>query len=128
MEPKEIKVSYGEGRSRIDLVSVITSDGLSLTITGGEKPHVGGVAVSVPRKSLSSDEISCDTWISPVPGHKDTEVAGPVSAMICRETGQTTAVVAGIHIANPGEHEIRQLVENSREAARLLLEQLGDLE
>lgn len=127
MYTEEVKVSYGEGRYKIDISSVITANGISITVTGGEKPHVGGMALSVPRKSLSSDRTSCDTWVSPVPGHKDTEVAVPVAEMVCLETGQTTAVVAGIHIDRAEEREIRQLVENSREAARLLIEQIREV-
>jgi len=110
MDPQEIKVSYGEGRFRIDVVSVVTAAGISITITGGEKPHVGGVAICVPRKSLASDRVSCDTWVIPVPGHKDTEVAVPVAELVCRETEQTTAVTAGIHIDRAEEREIRQQI------------------
>jgi len=124
---EEVKVTYGEERFKINISSVITTDGISITITGGEKPHVGGTAVSVPRKSLISDKISCDTWITPVPGHKDTEVAAPVAELVCRETGQTTVVVVGIHIDRAEEREIIQLVEHSREAARLLIAQIKEL-
>lgn len=124
---EEIKVSYGEGRYKIHISSVVTSDGISVTITGGEKPHVGGVALCVPRPGRSGGKISCDMWVSPVPGHKDTEVAVPVAEMVCLETGQTTAVVTGIHIDNAEEREIRVLVENSRQAARLLIEQIRQI-
>ncbi|PKM45501.1 MAG: hypothetical protein CVV03_06445 [Firmicutes bacterium HGW-Firmicutes-8] len=124
---EEIKVSYGEGRYKIHISSVVTSDGISVTITGGEKPHVGGVALCVPRSGRSGGKISCDMWVSPVPGHKDTEVAVPVAEMVCLETGQTTAVVTGIHIDNAEEREIRVLVENSRQAALLLIEQIRQI-
>ncbi|MHB9094074.1 MAG: prenylated flavin chaperone LpdD [Eubacteriales bacterium] len=124
MYQEEIQVSYGEGRYQIHISSIITGSGISVTITGGEKPHVGGVAMSVPRKSLAGDKISCDTWVCPVPGHKDTEVAVPVAELICLETGNTVAVVAGIHIDRAEEREIQKLVENSLEAASLLIKQI----
>ncbi len=124
MDQEEIKVSYGEGRYKINISSVITSNGISITITGGEKPHVGGVALSVPRASLAGDKTSCDTWVSPVPGHKDTEVAVLIAEMVCLETGQTTVVVAGMHIDRAGQREIRKLVEHSKKAADLLIEQV----
>lgn len=127
MYQEEIKVNYGEGRNKIFITSLLTQEGISVTITGGEKPHVGGVAVSVPRKSLRDNRISCDTWITPVPGHKDTEVAAPFAQMICLQTGKTVAVVAGIHIENATDQEIARLVENSMEAARLLIEQIKSL-
>ncbi|WP_418792100.1 hypothetical protein [Phosphitispora sp. TUW77] len=127
MNPDEVKVTYGEARYRIEISSVITTDGISITITGGEKPHVGGVALSVPRTSLGGGKVSCDTWVIPVPGHKDTEVAVPVAEMICRETRRTVSVAAGIHIDRAEEREIRILVENSLAAARLLMEQIDQL-
>lgn len=121
---KEINVSFGEGRYKIDIFSVVTVDGISVTITGGEKPHVGGTALSVPRTSLSGGNLSCDTWVCPVPGHKDTKVAVPVAELLCIETGKTIAVVAGIHIDNATKKEIVQLADNCMEAARLLLGRL----
>ncbi len=127
MYPKEVKVTYGDGRYRIEISSVITADGISITVTGGEKPHIGGVALSVPRRSLGSDKVSSDTWVMPVPGHKDTEVAVPVAEMVSRKVGRTVAVAAGIHIDRAEEREIRTLVENSLAAARLLMEQIGEL-
>lgn len=122
--PEEIRITFGDERYKITISAVLTSDGISATITGGEKPHVGGAAVSTPRKSLAGDRISCDTWVCPVPGHKDTEVAVPIAEMICRETGQPVVVVAGIHIDRAEEREIAILVDNSREAAMLLLAQI----
>jgi len=128
MYQEEVKVSYGEGRYKINITSVVTSDGISLTITGGEKPHVGGTALAVPGQNTVRHKRSCDIWICPVPGHKDTEIAGPVAEMVCVETGHVTAVVAGIHIDRAEKREIRILVENSREAARLLIEQIRQIQ
>jgi hypothetical protein len=126
MQSEEIKVSYGEERYKINIASVVTQNGISVTITGGEKPHVGGVALSLPRQSHAGVEISCDTWVTPVPGHKDTEVAVPVAEYICRETGQSTVVVAGIHIEQAEDREIKLLVKNCLEAAKLLVGQIKD--
>lgn len=119
-----IKVSFGEGRYKIDIYSVPTVDGVSVTMTGGEKPHVGGIALSVPRTSLSGSNVSCDTWVCPVPGHKDTKVAVPVAEFLCKETGKPVSVTAGIHIDNARENEIVQLVDNCMEAAQLLVSRL----
>lgn len=124
MTEQDIKVTYGEGRYKINLYCVVTCDGISVTLTGGERPHVGGVVLGIPRQSLSGSGASCDKWVCPVPGHKDTEAAGIVAEMISAETGQVTVVVAGIHIDNARQDEIRKLVDNSMEAARLLLSRL----
>jgi hypothetical protein len=117
---KDVKLSYGEGRYIIHITAIITGDGISVIITGGEKPHVGGSALSVPRSGKAGDKTHCDTWITPRPGHRDSEIAALVSRMVCTDTGMTTAVIAGIHIDRAEKEEINTLIENSREAARLL--------
>lgn len=127
MYREDVKVTHGVGRYKVEIIAHMTSDGISVTIMGGEKPHVGGTALSVPRKSLAGAHSSCDTWICPVPGHKDTIVASAVAETVCRRTGQTVAVVAGIHIDNADEGELRILVENSERATGELLKKINQI-
>lgn len=132
MYQQEIKGSYGEGKYTIYISALVTEDGISVNLTGGERPHVGGVALSVPRQSLttgtvSCDTCSCDTWLIPVPGHKDIYAAGPASERICKATGEKTVVVAGIHIDHATPEEVQILLENANKATELLLEQIKNL-
>ncbi|HWP97952.1 MAG TPA: hypothetical protein VN426_13995 [Syntrophomonadaceae bacterium] len=127
MFQEEVKLSYGEGRYRIYLTAIITGDGISATITGGEKPHIGGSALSVPRPGNLGDKIHCDTWITPRPGHRDSEIAALVSHRICMDTGYATAVIAGIHIDSANKEDINLLIDNSREAARLLTKRVKEI-
>ncbi len=126
---KEVRICHGEGRYAISILALITTNGLSITLTGGEKPHVGGMAMSIPRQSTSGNDVhpACDTWITPVPGHKDAEVANTVAKLLCIETGQTTAVVAGIHIDQADQLEITTLVENSMTAAQMLADKVKEI-
>lgn len=104
------------GNVRLELSADVTGEGIVVFIAGGTKEHVGGVAMSLPRESLSGKGHSCDTWILPVPGHKDSIVAEKASARICRELGMPTVVTAGIHIDNATADQIAEI-----EAACLLL-------
>jgi len=126
MFQEEVKLSNGEGRYKIYITAIITRDGISAIVTGGERPHVGGSALSVPRLGNAEDKISCDTWVTPRPGHRDSEAASLLSRMICTDTGMTTAVIAGIHIDKAEQEEISILMENSREAARLLIKKVKE--
>lgn len=126
MFQEQVELSQGEGRYIIYITAVVTGDGISAIVTGGEKPHVGGSSLSVPRPGNRGHKISCDTWVTPRPGHKDSEAAALLSQMICMDTGMTTAVVAGIHIDNAAPEEISILLENSREAARLLIKKIKE--
>ena len=118
---KNLSSSAGEGRYRVDIAAVITGDGISVLLTGGELPHVGAVVISVPRNSLAGEGVSCDSWVMPVPGHKDAEAARPVAELICRSTGQTTVVTAGIHINQAVSWELEALLNNCNTAAKQLV-------
>lgn len=127
MFEEALNITYGEGRYEISLKVQATADGLSGLLTGGERPHVGGMAMSVPRMRPGGGKILCDTWITPRPGHRDAQLAARVSEFICSSTNQTTAVVAGIHIGNARKSEISLLVENSLAAARLFVNKYKEI-
>ncbi|TLN09766.1 hypothetical protein FDZ74_11500 [bacterium] len=122
MRGKNITLAQGEGRLRVEISAAFTGNGISVLLTGGETPHVGGVVMCVPRPGLSGEGTGCDSFVLPVPGHKDTLAAQPLAEMICRRTGQVTVVVGGIHIKNAQSHELDKLLQNSMEAGRRLIE------
>ena len=104
------------GNVSLELSADMTGEGIVVFMAGGTKEHVGGVAMSVPRESLSGNGPSCDTWVIPVPGHKDSIVAEKASAWICRELRMPAVVTAGIHIDNATAGQIADI-----EAACVLL-------
>lgn len=104
--------------------ALVTADGVSVTICGGEKPHVGGMAMSVPRSGSHRIPPGCDTWITPRPHHRDAELASMVSKIICQATGSCTAVVAGVHIHGAEPREIELLMENSQAVSHLLIDKI----
>lgn len=124
---EEIRASYGEGRYKINIMAVVTADGISLTVTGGERPHVGALALSVPRPSMSEQAVSCDTWLCPVPGHKDIEAASFTAENICRKLNQKVSVTAGIHIDNATPEEIKILLDNCKKAVSVVVEEIKKL-
>jgi len=110
----------GEGRYRVDLVASVMGDGLAVQLYGGEKPHIGAVAISLPRPSLSDNaRISCNTTVVPLLGHKDDEVAKPVAEEIAIACGKPVVVVAGIHVDDAGPEDIKKLVENCFNTVRI---------
>lgn len=114
----------GAGRYRIDISAVNTGEGISVTLTGGEKPHIGGAVMCLPRKSITGQGDGFDTWVLPVPGHKDTEAAKEVAGILCRKTGEKVVVAAGIHINQASSDEIATLLRNSVDAAEQLANKL----
>lgn len=121
---KHRNYSAGEGKYLVNLLATITAEGLIVQVLGGDKPHVGAVALSVPRPGLSDpDKVSCNTTVVPLLGHKDDEVAKPVAEKISRVLATPVAVVAGLHIDNASEAEIALLLHNCWEATAQFLKE-----
>ena len=100
----------GEGRCQVTLSLTDTGNGIHGLLTGGEKPHVGGVVLALPRPSLSGEGWSTDVYITPVPGHKDVDVARTVAEMLARELRLPVAITAGIHSDNLCPEELSKLI------------------
>jgi hypothetical protein len=120
----EFQFEVGQEKHKVRFSAIFTGDGISVCLTGGDKPHVGGVVLSIPRTSLTGKGISSDTWVIPVPRHKDVMVAEEVGKEICRETGQVVAVTAGIHIDNARPEDLKIFRENCLAGAKIIIQKL----
>lgn len=119
---ESFSIIKGEGRCRIILTVTLTVEGISVLITGGEKSHIGGMVLCLPRPSLAGEGTGVDTWVVPVPGHKDVLLAEPAGALISKALGEAVAVTAGIHSERATREEIQALTANCLEAAGLAAE------
>jgi len=118
---KQTVYTAGVGKCRVDLMVSVTGDGLVAQLYGGDRPHVGAVAISLPRPSLSdAAKVSCNTSVIPILGHKDDEIAKPIAEEIARSFGKPVVVVAGLHVDNAGPEIIKKIVENCYCAVRML--------
>ncbi|MEL7563375.1 MAG: hypothetical protein AAGU27_00600 [Dehalobacterium sp.] len=115
----QFQVEIGRDKHKIKLYVMVTDDGINVLLTGGEKAHVGGVVLTVPRQSLTGSGIGSDSWVVPVPGHKDTIAGEKVGTIICRKTGEVVAVTAGIHIDNALPEDLEMIMENCLQGAQL---------
>ncbi|MBI5375762.1 MAG: hypothetical protein HZA77_10015 [Candidatus Schekmanbacteria bacterium] len=106
--------SIGRGRAKLDFSVIILGNDISISISGGTKPHVGAVALSIPRPSLKNNEkMSSTTSLLAVTGHKDDEVAKSVAEKVASSTGKTVVTIAGIHIDNASVKEIEAIRKNA---------------
>lgn len=113
---------YGEGRCQISLVLWDTGNGLNGLLTGGEQPHIGGVALAVPRPSLSGQGWSSDLYLTPVPRHKDIELAGPLADQLARLIQHPVAISAGVHSDGLSGTELQQIQDNFQQLMALALQ------
>lgn len=90
-----------EGRINITLQATIMGKDLCVVITGGERPHLGAVALGLVRFSLSdSSKNSASVSVLTVPGHKEDELARSIAQKITSKLGINTVVSCGIHVDN----------------------------
>lgn len=114
MNLPQVTVFCGAGRYKVELTAIVTAEGYSITLTGGEKPHVGGVVMCLFDQSIQKVQMAAEFS---GPGHKDTVAAELVARLICQQTGENTVVVCGIHIDKASAAEIKILLQNSEQAA-----------
>ncbi len=84
------------GRS-IQAIVARAGDDIVIVVGGGDRPHVGSVAVAQPC-SPSLGGTSCS--IITIPPHKEEAVARPIAEAVCDASGRVTVVTAGIHEEN----------------------------
>ncbi|MEW6447198.1 MAG: hypothetical protein AB1426_03790 [Bacillota bacterium] len=119
---KTFTVRAGEGRYTVEVLATLTGEGLIVQVLGGEKPHVGAVALSLPRPSLSEPgKLKASTTVVPLYGHRDDEIARPVAEQLAIALGQPVVVVAGVHVDAATPREVELLLSNSHEAVKRLL-------
>jgi len=104
-------------------------DDLLVAIWGGEKPHIGAVAVAQPRPSLKdSRQTSASASVFCFVGHKEDDLAKAVSEKLASALHTPVVVTAGIHWDNLDADGIQQVLQNSKLLTDLILEQLFDTE
>lgn len=121
-----VKASSGSGRTRVTGEVNIVGRDILVTVYGGTKPHIGAVALSIPRKSLKDKrKTSSSTSILTVTGHKDDVLAKIIAEKVTSVTGRKTAVAAGIHIEKATESEIKKIIAEAKKCADKIAEMLS---
>lgn len=116
---------YGVGKYAVSMsVHITTGNGLAVFISGGERPHLGGVALASPGAEIDGEQLSsCDLWTLTVPGHKDAQLAQKIAKKLCTALGEPVSVSLGVHIEHATMDEIKLLCDNVEAAADLFLKE-----
>ena len=99
-------ISLSAGRITVEATVVRAGDDLCIVLTGGDRPHIGTVTLSVARPSLAdATRTSATTSVLNLTGHKDGEAAQYLSQRLAAALGATVVVTGGIHVdaIQPGE-------------------------
>lgn len=94
-----------------------------VAIWGGEKPHIGAVAVAQPRPSLKDPEVmSASTSVICLLGHKEDELVKAAAEILAAALKTQVVVTAGIHWDNLDPKAIQQIVRHSEILVDMILE------
>ena len=122
---KMVRVSTGAGRFRIVAEAKFVGDDVVVLVWGGSKPHVGSVALSVPRASLGDPEkTSATSSVLNLVGHKDDMVSKLFSDNIASALNINVVTTAGIHVDQPSENDLDELLKNAEKLCSLLIVKL----
>jgi hypothetical protein len=113
-----------------DLAATVRFIGTDLLVAvwGGERPHIGAVAVAQPRPSLKDPaKTSASTSVYCFVGHKEDDLARATAEVLAAMLNTSVVVTAGIHWDNLGPEGIRAVVRNSELLVEKILDRiLGD--
>jgi hypothetical protein len=113
------------GRAALRLTCVPMGRDLAVALAGGDRPHIGAVAVSQPRPShLEDGGTSATTSVITLPGHKEDDLARTLAARLASELDVTVCVACGIHLDRIRPEELRDVLELAADLADELLNQL----
>ncbi len=81
-------------------------------VSGGERPHIGCVVLSIPRPSLcNSDVISVTSSVLSVTGHKDEYICRQLAEMVAKRKNAVTVCTGGFHVDGITKEQIQELMD-----------------
>ena len=104
-------ITFGEGKYKVNLERKELGDDLVYILSGGEKPHIGGIAISQPTK---------ETKVIRLKGHYDVIVLKPIAEAASGKFGRRVVVLGGVHVDNATQKEINLLVKNCKELIKYI--------
>jgi len=98
---------------------------LLVAIWGGEKPHIGAVAVAQPRPSLKDESVvSATASVFCYLGHKDDIIAKEAAERISATLNRHVTLTVGIHWDDIDEAGIKTIMANSQRLVNMIIEKI----
>jgi gallate decarboxylase subunit D len=122
----EFYVATTDGSYRLEANVRLIGDDLLVAVWGGDKPHIGAVAVAQPRPSLRPphDKISASASVICLLGHKDDIFAKAAAESLAAAINRPVVVSAGMHWDQIDAGGIERVGESSQQLIALILQEL----
>jgi len=120
-----MEIIEGKDKYKVKLVAVRSGKELTVIISGGKKPHIGAIAISIPRPSLKdSNKVSASTSVFTLIGHKEDELSKQIAENITKVTEKATVTIVGLHIDKATPQDIEYLIQNTQKVVDKLITKL----
>lgn len=117
-----MEIIEGKDKYKVKLVAVRSGEELTVIISGGKKPHIGAIAISIPRPSLKdSNKISASTSVFTLIGHKEDDLSKQIAENITKITKKVTVTIVGLHIDKATAQDIEYLIQNTQKVVDKLI-------
>ncbi|MDZ7700259.1 MAG: hypothetical protein U5R49_26140 [Deltaproteobacteria bacterium] len=122
----DFSVKTNEGSYDIEARVMRIGGDVLVAVYGGEKPHIGAVAVAQPRASLrDASRISSTASVFCRVGHKEDDLAKATAEVLSAALNTPVVVTAGIHWDDLDETGIQTVIQNSRLLVEMILDTLA---
>jgi hypothetical protein len=112
---KRIRLTHRKGLYEICGEALVVGQDLVVSIWGGAEPHVGAVALAIPRPSRKNAAVTSSTSsVLTRLGHKEDEIVKRVSERVSAALNTVVVVSAGLHwddISEEGIAAVESLCE-----------------
>jgi hypothetical protein len=120
---KRFVVAVQEGRFRLEALAASIGPDLLVAVWGGTHPHIGAVALALPRPSLQNRrKTSATSSVLTLLGHKEDVTAKMVSESLAAALKCNVVATAGIHWDNLRPEDIGAINELTRKLIGKILE------
>lgn len=121
----EFCVRTNQGEYDLEAHTRSIGEDLLVAISGGEKPHIGAVAVAQPRPSLKEPTVTSATAsVICYVGHKEDDLAKQAAEKLAAFFNTRVVVTAGIHWDNLSEEGINKVIRHSRMLLDLVVDRI----
>lgn len=122
---KSFSISAKKGPFLLRAIVVLVGNDLLVSIWGGTHPHIGAVALALPRPSLKDKKkTSATSSVLTVLGHKEDQTVKAVSETLSAVFKKNTVVTAGIHWDSLKPEEISRIVSLTQKLTQKIIDRI----
>ena len=113
----QVTVEAQRGRIRLRMTAQFLGRDLCVTLSGGDRPHIGAVALAGPLRPASALVL---------PEHREGELAQRIASTLAAEFNVAVSVSCGVHLDGIRPKEIRDVLEMAEGLTRELRDRLEE--